>query len=309
MPPAFGASFAPGWLTAALALHVLNQVARACGWWALVRRTVPAGALRRQDVLAAWVAGSGAGGVASARGADAVRLLLVSTRTRDAPWGRLAGTLVVESAGETVLAVATVAAAVALGAWSLPAWSPADGLVFAGAAAILAGAVWSVRRRPRAQRLARDVRAGVAATGSCAGYARAVLPWQLASRGLRAGALVCALQAFALPVLAGAVVLLLVAEGGGRLVPFAPAGAATTAAILVAGAPGATGGVVAGSALAACFLAFAAARTLLGIALSAVLVVRFVPVRTALRALTAGGLRRWWCGARRRLRPGSTAAP
>src|SRR3954467_10074670 len=68
------AGVAPGWLVLGVALHLANQVARGRGWFAIVRTASADGeAPRRRDVVAAWVAGAGAGGVVSARGGDAVR--------------------------------------------------------------------------------------------------------------------------------------------------------------------------------------------------------------------------------------------
>ncbi len=70
------AGVAPGWLILGVALHLANQVARGRGWYAVVCKASPEDeAPRRRDVVAAWVAGAGAGGVVSARGGDAVRVL------------------------------------------------------------------------------------------------------------------------------------------------------------------------------------------------------------------------------------------
>src|ERR687893_1238527 len=86
------AGVAPGWLVLGVVLHLANQVARGRGWYAVIRT---AGAdLRRRDAIAAWVAGAGAGGVVSARGGDAVRVLLMRRRLPDAGCPMLAGTLV-----------------------------------------------------------------------------------------------------------------------------------------------------------------------------------------------------------------------
>ena len=75
------AGVAPGWLVLGVALHLANQVARGRGWYAVVRTACDEGAApRRRDVVAAWVAGAGAGGVVSARGGDAVRVLVLARR-------------------------------------------------------------------------------------------------------------------------------------------------------------------------------------------------------------------------------------
>src|SRR6478609_5059645 len=97
------AGVAPGWLILGVALHLANQVARGRGWYAVVCKASPEDeAPRRRDVVAAWVAGAGAGGVVSARGGDAVRVLLLARRMPgDGNRAILTGTLVAECVGET----------------------------------------------------------------------------------------------------------------------------------------------------------------------------------------------------------------
>ena len=97
------AGVAPGWLILGVALHLANQVARGRGWYAVVcKASAEDAAPRRRDVVAAWVAGAGAGGVVSARGGDAVRVLLLARRMPGESGTRalLTGTLVAEAAGE-----------------------------------------------------------------------------------------------------------------------------------------------------------------------------------------------------------------
>jgi hypothetical protein len=259
---------APGWLLLGVALHLLNQVARGAGWFAVVRaacgeaatraegdRADPArraeGAAgsagaepRRRDVVAAWIAGAGAGGIVSARGGDAVRVLLLARRTPGAGWARLTGTLVAEAAGDALLGAMLLAVAVWLGvgpALGVPAWA-----LVAVAAVALAAA-----RSRRLRRALAGVAGGCAILRSPRAYATTVLPWQALSRALRLGALACFLAAFGLPATPAAVLLVCFAQTGARLLPFAPAavgaGAALVAAGLgpVTGAPVATGDVVA----------------------------------------------------------------
>src|ERR671929_145971 len=108
------AGAAVGWLLLGVVLHVANQVARGRGWHALVRAACPAEpGPRCRDVIAAWVAGAGAGGVLSARGGDAVRVLLLARRAPDAGCPVLAGTLVAEGAGELAFGAAVPAGQVA----------------------------------------------------------------------------------------------------------------------------------------------------------------------------------------------------
>ena len=101
---------APGWLVLGVALHLANQVARGRGWCTLLR-AASGEDVRRRDAVAAWVAGAGAGGLASARAGDAVRILLLRRRLPDAGCPLLAGTIVAEGAGELAVGAALLAAA------------------------------------------------------------------------------------------------------------------------------------------------------------------------------------------------------
>src|SRR3954469_19855673 len=111
------AGVAPGWLVLGVLLHLANQVAGGRGWYAIVRPAcADGGKPRKRDVVVAWVAGAGAGGVVSARGGDAVRVLVLARRMPGAG-GRalLAGTLVAESVGESALGLATFGLALLIG--------------------------------------------------------------------------------------------------------------------------------------------------------------------------------------------------
>src|SRR3954469_5432199 len=109
------AGVSAGWLVLGVLLHLANQVARGTGWVAIVNGAAERPP-RMRDVVAAWVAGAGAGGVVSARGGDAVRVLLLARRM-DGAGGRalLAGTLVAESVGESALGLATFGLALLIG--------------------------------------------------------------------------------------------------------------------------------------------------------------------------------------------------
>jgi Lysylphosphatidylglycerol synthase TM region len=232
-----------GWLALGVVLHLANQVVRGRGWCATIRLARPdEPCCRARDAVAAWVAGAGMGGILSARGGDAVRLLLLRRRLPDEGYPVLAGTLVAEAAGETALGLAFLAVLLASGLH----WTPALGapaavwivpaLIVATAAVVLLRSRWSAFRL-----LIAGVARGCSALRRPGAYLRAVTPWQLASRLLRAASLACFLVAFGLPATAAAVGLVMVAQGGGRLLPLAPASAAATVAVLAAGFPGATG--------------------------------------------------------------------
>jgi hypothetical protein len=269
-----------GWLALGVALHLSNQLARGRGWYAVVRRACPdAPDLRRRDVLAVWVAGAGAGGVVSARGGDALRILLLSRRLPGRGPALLAGTLVAECAGDTLVGVALLGVALAFGVGpqlgidtgSLP-W-------LLGAAGLLTVAGALLWRWAPARRVGSGLGRGCAALEAPGAYARGVLPWQAASRLLRAGALACFLLAFGLPATPAAVLLVMVAQAGGRLVPLAPVSVGASVGMLAAGFGPITGTTVSTETLAAFFVGTSTVLTLAGVALAAAVVLRETPVR------------------------------
>jgi hypothetical protein len=313
------AGTAPVWLALGVLLHVANQVMRGRGWYALVRAAADdCPELRRRDAIAAWVAGAGAGGLLSARGGDAVRVVLLSRRLPRGQCPLLAGTLVSEGAGELATGAALVALALALGLG--PAiGAPPPAIAALAAATILILAALAVRRRAAAaggddrvpagdddlvvaggddpvaagadeplvagddggrRRFARLRRIAVGVGRGCAplrhpvAYARAVLPWQLASRACRAGAIGCFLAAFELPVAPVAVLLVMLAQGGGRLLPFAPASVGAGVALLAASFEPVTGDAVAAAQVAAFYVGTSTVLTVVGAALSAAICLR-----------------------------------
>lgn len=260
-----------GWLALGVVLHLANQVARGRGWCATIRLARPgAPPPCARDAVAAWVAGAGMGGILSARGGDAVRLVLLRRRLPDEGYPVLAGTLVAEAAGETVIGLVFFAALVAIGLDVAPALGapPVVWIV----PAVLAGtaAIALFRSRSRwFRRLTAGLARGCSALRDPRAYARAVAPWQLASRLLRAASLACFLVAFGLPATAAAVGLVMLAQGGGRLLPLAPASAAATVAILAAGFPSVTGTQVEVTTLAAFVVGMSTLLTAAGVLLAA----------------------------------------
>jgi uncharacterized membrane protein YbhN (UPF0104 family) len=254
-----------GWLVLGVVLHLANQVARGRGWCTLLR-AASGEDVRRRDAVAAWVAGAGAGGLASARAGDAVRVLLLRRRLTEAGCPLLAGTLVAESAGELAVGAALLAVAVLIGVgpefgapgllWLLPA--------VAGIALIAA----VVARTPRLRAVACGVGRGCAPLRQPGAYALGVLPWQVASRVCRLGALACFLVAFGVPATFAAVLLVTAAQSGGRLVPFAPASVGAGAAMLAAAFGPVTGVAVPAGQLAAFFVGTSVVLTVVGTALT-----------------------------------------
>jgi uncharacterized membrane protein YbhN (UPF0104 family) len=286
-----------GWLLLGVVLHLANQVVRGRGWYAILCAACDDGRLRRRDALGAWVAGAGAAGVLSARGGDAVRVLLLSRRMPGARNSVLAGTLVAEGAGDTLVGVAVVALALAMGAapeFGMP--GPETAAWVVGAVALLALVAAVLRRRGarpgrpagRLRRAVTGVGCGCAPLAHPARFAYRVLPWQVGSRLLRAAALLCFLAAFHLPATAAAVLLVMLAQTGGRLVPLAPASAAAAVGVLVAGFGPATGASVSAGAVTAFMVGMSTVLTVAGVVIAVVVVCVAAGPRTLVTALRPG---------------------
>ena len=261
----------PGWLALGVLLHLSNLVAGGLGWFSVSRTTCEAPP-RRRDALVAWVAGAGAGGVVSARGGDAVRVLLLGRRMPGAGTrALLTGTLVAEAAGETLVGLGLLALALGIGVGPDVSPDAQTGLLVAAALLTLTGAVLLGRRHAKARRFFTRVKTGCSALKDPKTYARHVLPWQLLSRVLRLAALGCFLAAFHLPATFAAVLLVTFAQCSGRLVPFSPVSVGAGAAILAASFGPVTGQYVPAEQLAAFFIGTSTVLTVVGTALALIL--------------------------------------
>jgi uncharacterized membrane protein YbhN (UPF0104 family) len=122
-----------------------------------------------------------------------------------------------------------------------------------------------------------------------------VLPWQLASRACRLGSLACFLAAFGVPVSFAAVLLVAFAQGGGRLVPFAPASVGASVALLAAGFGPVTGDAVSTERLAAFLIGTSTVLTVVGTALALAICLRDQTLarqaRSGVTAVAAAGRR------------------
>jgi hypothetical protein len=287
-----------GWLVLGVVLHLANQVARGRGWYAVVRAATGDPRLRRRDAIAAWVAGAAAGGVLSARGGDAVRILLLGRRVPGC--ARLAGTIAAEGVGELLVGAALVAVALALGV------APAIGLpappVLAGAGLLIAAALCLNPVR----RLARRAGEGCAVLRRPGAYARQVLPWQVASRACRLGALACFLAAFGLPATFAAVLLVVFAQTGGRVLPFGPASVGAGVAMLAASFGPVTGTSVPATQLAAFFVGTSALLTVVGLAIAIPICLKTAGLGEVAQACAKLGRR---TGLRRPVPPRVTSIP
>ena len=264
------------WLVAGVVLHLCSQLARGRGWHTIVCAAHPEDDRpRRRDVLLTWVAGAGASGVLSARGGDALRILLLRRRmTTTCP--TLVGTLAAETIAETALGVL------------LTAWALSAGFIpglerpgFAQAALLASGVILLLlvlrrlaRRVPALARACADARRGLSLLGSPGAYLRRVVPWGVVSRALRIGSLLCLLAAFALPVTLTAALVVMVAHSSGRLLPFGPAGTGASLGLLVAAFPAVTHADVGAGAVTAFYLGSTGVLTAVGIVLSGLILVR-----------------------------------
>lgn len=274
------------WLVAGVVLHLGSQLARGRGWHSVICAAHPDGAHpRRRDVLLTWVAGAGASGVLSARGGDALRILLLRRRmTTTCP--TLVGTLAAETVAETALGALLTVWALSAGlipGLHRPGLATAA-LIAAAAIALVLAVRRAARRFPALGRACADARRGLALLGSPACYARRVASWGVLSRALRIGSLLCFLAAFALPVSLTAALVVMVAHSSGRLVPFGPAGAGASLGLLVAAFPAVTHTHVGAGELTAFYLGTTGLLTAVGIALSALVLVRELGVAGARRA-------------------------
>jgi hypothetical protein len=273
-----------GWLLLGVALHLCNQLARGRGWFAILRVALGGDPrLRRRDAIAAWIAGAGAGGLVTARLGDALRVLLVTRRVPETG-SVVAGTLVAEGAGELAGGLLLLPVAVGVGVGV-----PFGPMVWPAAAAVpLAGAAIAWRRRvlrraPAARRvrfaaparLARPLaglRRGCAPLAAPGAYVRRVAPWQLTSRALRLASLAAFLIAFHLPATPAAVLLVVFAQGSGHLVPFSPAAAGASVAVLAATFAPVTGTAAPAARLGAFLIGMSTILTVIGVVMAAVIV-------------------------------------
>ena len=292
-PPALAASVADrfvdavagahaGLLVAAVALHVSAQVCRGLAWHGVLSAPWP-GVTRRR--ACAWhVCGAGLSGVLSPRGGDAVRMTLARRELRDATWPALAGTLCAEASFETISGLTMMLAAVALGVGRLHA--PPVALLAAAALAALAVAVLAARS-DRVRRTVREVGRGAAVLRRPGHCVRHVLPFQAGARMLRLGSATCFLLAFGLPVAPAIVVAAVLAQGSGAAVPLPGAGLAAIGAALLVALPFAAGHPLDGGALASLAVAWPAAITIAGVAISLGLLASLCGARTPRALLRA----------------------
>lgn len=234
------------WLVVGTILSVAAQIVRVRGWHTIIRAAYPdADELRQRDTAKAYLAGAGLNGVIPARGGDVVKLALVHRRVPESSYATLAATFVPETVFETLFGTGLVIWALAQGFLPVPTAPgelPSLDVSFVlqhpilssiGAAAITIGGYLIVRLiRRSAQDFARRFKRGMVIFGSPRKFITGVASWQALSRLIRLGSLAAFMHAFELPVTVETVVLVMAAQGGGRIIPLAPVSAGLRLAML-----------------------------------------------------------------------------
>jgi hypothetical protein len=229
----------PWGVAAGTLLYLVAQTVRTRGWLTILRAAYPnAPGLSAGVVARAYLAGSGINALVPARGGDLVKLAMVRRRIPGSRYPTLAATFVPETLFETAVGVALVAWALAMGFLPVPTASGelpaldvslilAHPLAATAALGVLvAVVVWAARR------VGRELRQGLAILGQPRLFLTGVASWQALARLIRLGSFAAFMTAFGLPVTAATVVLVMAAQGAGRIVPLGPASAGLRLAML-----------------------------------------------------------------------------
>ena len=237
------------WVAAGVVVYELSQVVRTRGWFNILRAAYPhADRLRARDVAGAYLAGSGLNSVLPARSGDFLKLYMVHRRMPESRYSTLIASFVPETLFDSLCGVALVLWALAHGFIPVPvtrtdlpeldvSFVIVHPLLSAIAAAIIACCVVMLLRwiRPRARRLGARLRQGFAILRSPRQYVLGVASWQALSRLIRLGGLACFMVAFGLPVTPNTAILVMAAQGAGRIIPIAPVSAGLRIAMLTYG--------------------------------------------------------------------------
>jgi hypothetical protein len=252
------ASVDPTMAAVGIILYVLAQAVRTRGWHNILRAAYPeATELKPRHTMAAYLAGAGLNGIIPARGGDIVKLWLLHRRLPNSRYPTLAATFVPETLFETVFGIGLVIWALGQGFLPVPTQSgelPHIDVSFviehpvlsAAGTAILGTASWLLFRllRRRIADLTARLRQGVAILRQPRRFVTGVASWQALGRLIRLASLAAFMKAFSLPVTLATVTLVMAAQGGGRIIPLAPASAGLRMAMLSYGFVETTGHAV-----------------------------------------------------------------
>jgi hypothetical protein len=293
------------WLLAGALLQVLSQGVRSRGWFNILRASYPtASGLRGRDVMAASFAGAGLNGLLPARGGDLVKLAFVRRRIDGASYSTLIATSVPETAFETLCGVVLVVWMLARGFVPIPR-APGElpdadvslylrhpVLASIVTVAVLFAAFVLLRwLRRRSVGLVRRLKQGLAIFASPKRFVTGVASWQALARVARLGSVACFLAAFSLPATFGTAVLVMAAQGGGRVVPLAPVSAGLRIAMLSYGLVEVSGQPVDPAAITAFTFGMSATLFVVMILISAVLIGRELGTWSPLRAVQRARVR------------------
>jgi uncharacterized membrane protein YbhN (UPF0104 family) len=295
------ASVNVGWLALGTFLYLLNSCVRTIGWHTILRAAYPEAAdLRRRDVIRAYLAGSGLNAIIPARGGDIVKLAIVHRHIPDARWSTLAATFVPETLFESVFGTLLVIWALARGflpvpnaVGEVPSYDVSlfvehpflTTLVTVAVLAALYG-LWRLLKR-RGRVTVGRIKQGLAILGSPKLYFTGVVSYQAAGRVIRLGSLAAFMAAFHLPVTLSTVVLVMAAQGGGRIIPIAPASAGLRLAMLSYGFVEVTHQVVDIAAITTFTFGVGAVLMLAGLAIALTIIAREFGTLSPKRALAA----------------------
>jgi uncharacterized membrane protein YbhN (UPF0104 family) len=282
-------------------LYVFSQCVRTIGWHTILRAAYPqAHELRRRDVIKAYLAGSGLNAVIPARGGDVVKLAIVHRHIPGSRWSTLAATFLPETLFESAFGTLLVIWALARGflpvpnaVGEVPAYDVSlfvehpviSTLATVGVLAALYG-LWRLLRR-RGRVTAARVKQGLAVLGSPKLFLTGVVSWQAAARVIRLGSLAAFMGAFHLPVTLSTVVLVMAAQGGGRIIPLAPASTGLRLAMLSYGFVEVTGQAVDIAAITTFTFGVGAVLMLAGLVIALTIIGREFGTLSPKRALAA----------------------
>jgi uncharacterized membrane protein YbhN (UPF0104 family) len=289
----------PAWALIGVVLYLVSQAVRTRGWHTIVRASYPgARNLRARDTCSAYLAGAGLNAVIPARGGDVVKLAILRRRIDGSSYTTLAGTFVPETLFETLFGFGLVVWALSQGFLPVPTASgelPAldVSLIVSHpfiSAAVLAGLgvglAWIVRLlRRRAEDFVARFRRGLVILGSPRRFVTGVASWQALARVIRLFSLAALMAAFGLPVTPATVVLVMAAQGGGRIIPLAPASAGLRLAMLSYGFVEVTGQAVDIAAITAFTFGVGALLLVAGLLVAGVILLREFGTLSPRRAL------------------------
>jgi uncharacterized membrane protein YbhN (UPF0104 family) len=278
----------PWWLALGMAIYLIGQAVRTRGWFNIIRAAYPeARDLRARDVVAAFFAGSGVNGIVPARGGDVLKLYLVKRRIPGSRYSTLAATFIPEGIPESVFGTALVVWGLARGFLPVPVSAgelPNFDVSFAiqhpiltaiGAGVVIVLAVLLVRWiRRRAEQFVERFRQGLGILRTPRAFVVQVVSWQALGRVIRLGALACFMAAFALPVSLSTAILVMAAQGGGRIIPIAPASAGLRLAMLSYGFVEVTGEAVDIARITAFTVGLGLVQLVVGLVISAAIIGR-----------------------------------